>query len=78
MATLRVGVSLASSRSIGISTHLTAVIGIQAVSLFSSPASSFTSTRKSGSSKSRSRADPSSVSSSKNRTITLAIFLLPL
>ena len=76
MATFRVGVSPAISRSIGISTHLTAVIGIQAVSLLSSPAASSTSTRKSGSSKSRSRAEPSSVSSSKNLTITFAIFLL--
>src|SRR5713101_8231740 len=47
--------------------------GIQAVSLFSSPPASSTSTRKSGSSKSRSRATPSRVSSSKKRTTTLAM-----
>src|ERR1700694_5575947 len=72
MATFRVGVSEASSWSRGSSTHFTAVSGIQAVSSFSRPPASSTSTRKSGSSKSRSRATPSSVSSSKQRTTTLA------
>src|ERR1700681_1394313 len=76
MATLRVGVSEASSWSRGSSTHLTAVRGIQAVSLFSRPPASSTSTRKSGSSKSRSRATPSRVSSSKKRTTTLAMSYL--
>src|ERR1700687_1257733 len=73
MATFLVGVSEARSLSRGSSTHLTAVSGIQAVSLFSRPPASSTSTRKSGSSKSRSRATPSRVSSSKKRTTTLAM-----
>src|SRR5690348_7541277 len=75
MATLRVGVSAARFLSSSSSTHLTADSGIQAVSLFSRPALLSTSTRKSGSSKSRSRATPSRVSSSKNRTVTFAISL---
>src|ERR1035437_755193 len=72
IATFRVGVSDARSGSRGSSTHFTAVSGIHAVSLLSRPPASSTSTRKSGSSKSRSRATPSRVSSSKNRTTTLA------
>src|SRR5438270_977929 len=72
IATLRVGVS-ASSLSRCSSTHFTAVSGIHAVSLFSRPPASSTSTRKSGSSKSRSRATPSTVSSSKKRTTIRAI-----
>src|ERR1700687_2276601 len=76
MATFLVGVSEARSLSRGSSTHLTAVSGIQAVSLFSRPPASSTSTRKSGSSKSRSRATPSRVSSSKKRMTPLAIAYL--
>src|ERR1700687_3312566 len=76
MATFLVGVSEARSLSRGSSTHLTAVSGIQAVSLFSRPPASSTSTRKSGSSKSRSRAAPSRVSSSKKRMTTLPIAYL--
>ena len=77
MATLRVGVSGWRSSLSGSSTHFTADSGTQAVSLFSMPATSSTSTRKSGSSKSSSRALPDIISSSKKRMLTCAIGAVP-
>src|SRR5581483_3445121 len=74
MATLRVGVSGSRDSPAGSSIHLTADIGTHAISLLESPEGSSTSTRKSGSSKSRSRAVPSIVSSSKKRTLMRAMW----
>ena len=75
MATLRPWGSTSRSMT-GISTIFTAESGIQAISEFSSPLGSSISRMKSGSSRSRSWAVPSSVSSSKKRTLTIFALLI--